>query len=184
MKRFLSLKPIVKLTASFIFVLMFVAAMAVAILLAGLPETSNASDLYVSQKGKLGFIGTSESCVVVTFVSDKTYAPDKPVKRDIAAKKYNWKIRTTAEKSGCNDIKKAATQIKVYKVAVNPRYPNNKTRPVKNVIDFAAGVLGRTVKQVRADIGLTCGKLIKTINKRYSWRAVLINNSTFAVVCE
>lgn len=147
-------------------------------------STSIASDLYVSQKNGLGFIGTSDSCVVVSFVNGRMYAPNKPVKRDIAAKQYVWKTRTSAEQAGCNEIKQAATQVKVWKVAVNPRYPNNRTRPVKNVVDFGAGVLGKTIKNLRADIGLTCGKLIKAINKRYQYRYIAIGKNRYAVVCE
>ena len=149
--------------------------MASIVLVLGLQNVSIASDLWVSQKADKGFIGTSDSCVVVTFINGQVYAPTKPVKRDEAAKQYAWKVRNGSEQAGCDEIKQAAKPVKVWKVAVNRDY---LTRSVKDILTW------QTVKGVRVPVGAICGKEVRPYNSRYSYREVTVDGKIYAVICE
>jgi len=182
MKNTLNLKQLgTAITAIFALMLL---VMGVCVAATGLNTTNNASDLHISQKGNLGFIGNAKSCVVVTFANNKTYAPEKAVKRDIAAKQFNWIARTSEQQAGCDALKQDAAPVKIWKVAVNPRYPTKTTRPTKNIVVVGAIKMLGIATKIRAKIGLICGEKIKGINKRYEYREVKISGGNYAAVCE
>jgi len=116
----------------------------------------------VSQKGELGFIGTADSCVVVTFTNGKVYAPEKPVKRDLAAIEYKWQTRTTAQQAGCNEIKAAALPVKVLK-AVPSTSGTRRTRDIT----------ATTYTDMRVPDSVLCiGEIVKKYQKNKNWYRV------------
>jgi len=136
-----------------------------------LVSTSNASDLWISQKGESGFIGTSDSCVVVTFVNGKTYAPVKAVKRDDAKSQFNWKVRTSAEQAGCDNLMKVAGYVAPKKITVAPN-GKHLSRPTYDMTG--------TVKTGNVvEVGMPCeGSIIKYRYSTKSYYKILGRNET------
>jgi len=135
-----------------------------------LTSTVGACELHLSKQGTSLIVNTASQCVSFDTKSTITFAGDTPESLTLASKKYNY----PQEGTSCSDAIKFVN-VKIWKVAVNKTYPD---RPVKDILTWT------TAKGIRASIGLVCGKELKPYNARYSWREILINNTTYAVVCE
>ena len=156
-------------------------AVAFGLLLASLSSIGNAHDLWTSQHENTQYLGNANQCTAIKFfTSGVIVAEETPKPAQEMADKYAWPPKYGKDKDRCDELKAAAgaLPVKIWRVAVNPRYPDNKTRPVKNIIEW------KTLKTPRAIIGETCGKEVKYYNSRYSYREIVINTVVFAVICE
>ena len=134
-----------------------------------------AHELWNTKNGTSWIIGTQNECLIVEYRRQIDFAPDKPELITETNKNFNWPLMTAEQKAACDALKQAATPIKIWKVAANRSYT---TRPVREIQTWLK------VDGVRAIIGSECGKEVKPYNSRYSYREIIINNKTYAVICE
>lgn len=165
----------------------FISVPFIIILIMGFASVGRAActtkDLCVSQVKNDLYICGNDYCMSIAN-APKQYADSIPRTADEAAKLFNWRKQSPEQIQIVKNLKATINYKQLY-VAPDPRWPSKTDRPVYYIVWIGnTAIVGAKVKDVRADIGEPCNKLIvKKQGSRYKYRGIHKNGKQYAVIC-